>query len=253
MTKSKPWFNDLHNSYQGNQPNYFMPENFTWATEILKNNEVIQKEADELISYREKEFNPYFSKMLVDNAGGWKTITLKTWGIPVYKNLNRCPELKKLIEKFPEWTSASISLLEPGTVIKSHQGDTDAILRAHLGISIPGEIPECGMEVNGENRSWKKNELLIFLDAHNHKAWNNTKEKRIIMIFDFIKEKYLNMADEIKIRVRVFLILQFVAEKFPFIKRMPKWIHKILFMAVSFLLQFLLPIQKKYGVLIEHK
>lgn len=248
----KIWFNYWQPEYKEKTPSFYSVQNFNWARKIEEKWPIIQQELQALIDLKENEFQIYFGSDRDTGSTGWKTITLKTWGINVNDNLNRCPELKKQIEQTPGWTSAAISLLEPNTSIKSHQGDTNAILRAHLGINIPGTKDICALKVNEEVNGWEEGKLVIFLDAHWHEAWNNSDKKRLVLILDIIQDEFLPLKEEVCIRVRGFLLLQILGIRLPFLMRLPKWIHAIVFMKLCFILQWIYPFQKKKGVFIKH-
>jgi len=251
-TRKKIWFNYWQDQYKKNEPAFYNPSGFKWAGEIETQWPLIEKELSVLIKNKEQQFQTYFGSGRDTGSTGWKTITLKTWGIEVKENLNQCPVLKKLIYNTPGWISAAISLLEPETSIKKHQGDTDAIYRAHVGIKIPDVLPECGLKVNNIEQSWSEGKVVIFLDAHWHEAWNLTSEKRMIMIIDVVKDEFLEQKENICIHVRSFLLLQVLGIKFPKLMKFPKLFHRIIFFIIFILLKMAHPFQKKYGVILKH-
>lgn len=252
ISPGKIWFNYWNPPYTGKEPCFFPGENFSWAQELESNWKIYEAELKELIDKKNKNLQPYFSSVRDTGSSGWKTISLMTWGINVPDNLDRCPQLKKLIESYPGWLSASVNLLEPHTSIKEHSGDTNAIFRCHAGMEIPGTLPECGFRVKEENRAWEKGKVLIFLDAHPHAAWNNTSSGRIIFLFDMLRPEFIEKKDQVCIRVRSFLLLQLFAENFPLLKKLPKKAQKIIFSGICGLLWMLLPYQRKKGVIRKH-
>lgn len=186
----KLWFSIFDEKrYVGNERAFYNPADYKWAQYVLENKEIIIKEFKETIR-SEKLFDPYFNYLFSTTDGGWKTVGLKFWSINNYKNQKYFPEITKLINNVPGLISASFSKLEPNSEIIPHNGDSNGFFRCHLGIEIPGKLPECGFEVEGEQRSWGNGELLIFCDALYHKAWNKTNNERYIMIFDVIRKEY---------------------------------------------------------------
>jgi hypothetical protein len=97
--------------------------------------------------------------------------------------------------------AASFNLLEPGTTIKPHRGDTNAIIRCHLGLEIPGPAPDCAFRVGTETRGWKEGELFMFCDAHPHTAWNNTSKRRLVFIVDILRPEFVDQKVSICSRV----------------------------------------------------
>lgn len=186
----KLWFSIFDEKrYVGNEHAFYNSDDYKWAQYVLENKDVIIKEFKDTIS-TERLFDPYFNYLFSTTDGGWKTVGLKFWSINNYKNQRYFPEITKIINNVPGLISASFSKLEPNSEIIPHNGDSNGFFRCHLGIEIPGKLPECGFEVEGEQRSWGNGELLIFCDALYHKAWNKTDGERYIMIFDVIRKEY---------------------------------------------------------------
>ena len=246
------WFNYWDPPYINSEPSFFNSEEFPWAVDLEKNWTLYEKEILTLISNKENEFKPYFTSKRDTGSGGWKTISLMTWGIKVPGNLNQCPQIKKLILSNPVWLSASINLLEPHTTIAEHSGDTNAIFRCHIGIEIPAKLPVCGFRVKDDSRSWEKGKALIFLDANPHSAWNNSDSKRIIFLFDILRSEFSKKKNGISIRVRSFLLLQLIAEKFGWVKKISKQFQKMIFYLICIFLWICLPCQKWIGVIMKH-
>lgn len=107
------------------------------------------------------------------------------------KACRECPGTVNLLRDIPGLVSASVSIMEPHAEIKPHFGDTDAIYRCHLGLVIPGGLPGCGIRVGYEDRAWQHGQLIVFNDANYHTAWNQTDQRRIVMILDIIRPEYL--------------------------------------------------------------
>lgn len=75
--------------------------------------------------------------------------------------------------------------------IAPHVGDTNGNYRCHLGLIVPSPLPTCGMRVGLEEQSWREGRVMAFNDAHHHTAWNGSKEKRFILLFDVMREEYM--------------------------------------------------------------
>ncbi len=54
-------------------------------------------------------------------------------------------------------------------------------LVCHLPLIVP---PGCTFRVGNETREWREGKLVIFDDTIEHEAWNDSKEDRVVLIFD---------------------------------------------------------------------
>jgi aspartyl/asparaginyl beta-hydroxylase (cupin superfamily) len=54
-------------------------------------------------------------------------------------------------------------------------------LICHLPLIVPDG---CGLRVGNETRCWKVGEALIFDDSIEHEAWNESREPRVVLLFD---------------------------------------------------------------------
>jgi len=204
----KLWFSIYdEKNYEGNEKSFYNSSDYDWAQTILSNKDIIIKEFYESMQNTQL-FNPYFNQELTTQDGNWKTIGLKFWSINNFKNQKHFPETTKIINTIPDLISFSFNKLEAETEIQAHCGDTNGIFRCHLGIEIPATLPQCGFEVNKEKQSWSNHDLLIFCDAVNHRAWNETKQNRYILLFDIIREEYLPQKKKIISTVLASMFMQ---------------------------------------------
>ena len=185
----EPWFND-GGPFKGNEPFYFDKNDYEWVSRIESQWTVIRDELTALLQEHENSLVPYAIAALTSKPNQWKTFGFMFWTIPSPENCKRCPKTWELIQTIPNVLAASFNLLEAGTTIKPHRGDTNAIIRCHLGLSIPGPAPQCAFRVGTEIRGWKDGEILMFCDAHPHTSWNNTDQKRYIMVIDIMRPEY---------------------------------------------------------------
>ena len=128
--------------------------------------------------------------------------------------INSCPVTINILNNIPGLISASVSILEPGARINPHYGDTDAIIRCHLGLKIPAGLPSCGFRVGYEDRSWEQGKLLMFNDAAYHKAWNETDQTRIVLLFDIIRIQHEKQKKWICSKVRGSILYQYLLNQF---------------------------------------
>ncbi|MCB0380727.1 MAG: aspartyl/asparaginyl beta-hydroxylase domain-containing protein [Flavobacteriales bacterium] len=209
----KLWFSIYDEKrYQGDEVAFYNPSDYDWAEIVLKNKDIIINEFKQTIN-SQKLFDPYFNYLFSTTDGGWKTIGLKFWSINNYKNQQYFPEITKIINNIPGLISASFSKLEANSEIIPHNGDSNGFYRCHLGLDIPGKLPNCGFEVKGEQKSWGNGELLIFCDALYHRAWNNTENERYIMIFDIVRKEFEPQQNKLITTVLASMLLQKVGLK----------------------------------------
>lgn len=248
----KVWYNYWQPPYVANVPRYHDSSEFSWTAEPIRNFDQIKKELMKLIEDRDGRLIGHYSDQVNDSAEDWNTLAFKQWGIKVKRNLNEVPYIKEWLSRQPYILSASVNILNHGASINPHQGDTNAILRCHMGVEISGGLPELGFEVNGEPRCWEEGDFLIFRDAYEHRAWNNSGRRRVIFVVDYLLDEYRSQKTAISINVRSFQVLQWVVSKWSAIKKWPKWMHRVLFFMVRILLYILWPIQQITGVLKKH-
>lgn len=185
------------------------PSDYKWSALIENNYQVIRDEVLQHFSANEKYFHPYFANELINTPGKWKSFGFYFWGIKAKKTIcDDFPITINLLKRIPGIVSASVSVMEPDSEIKPHFGDTNAIHRCHLGLIIPGQLPETGFQVAYEKRSWQQGKLLIFNDGAYHKAWNHTSQRRIVLIFDVIRPEFLNRKSWICARVNTIILTQ---------------------------------------------
>jgi len=222
----KLWFSIFDKeAYKGSEPYFFDPNKYAFSKIICDNYAVINRE---LIDYlQKKDLQSYFNTTMVATANSWKTISLKTWDVEIYENHAYFPKTLQIIKSIPGLVSASFNLLQPNGHIVPHCGDTNGIFRCHLGLSIPGKIPACGFRVGDEWRSWEDGKLLVFVDAHNHEAVNNTSQNRFIFLFDIVREEVISKKRFICATVLTSLFLQGWAEKIKFFYKAPMWLQKL--------------------------
>ncbi len=224
---SKLWFSifDFSFQYKGQEPG-FIDQEFDWTKDFKQNFLSIKYELSEYLKIAEPE--AYFNTSMVNKENYWKTISLKWWGIEFSKRQQYFPTTSKLLAKYPQLISLSFNQLEPKGEIKPHCGDTNAIYRCHMGIEVPEGLPSTGFRVEEEWREWKEGEWLVFMDAYKHESINQSDQKRIILVVDFLRPEYLSRKPRVTSTVLTSLFLQKRSEKFTVLKSTPIWLIKTL-------------------------
>ncbi|HVF37337.1 MAG TPA: aspartyl/asparaginyl beta-hydroxylase domain-containing protein [Sphingomicrobium sp.] len=167
---------------------------FEWAAEVERATPVIREEM--MSALKEPGAVKPFLATSPDHAPNitglsdsldWGAFHLSDMGILVPSNIEKCPQTWATVSNLPlpELSGAAptvfFSVLRAGARIKSHHGRMNTRLVCHLPLVVPDD---CGIRVGNELVSWQEGKLLIFNDAIEHEAWNNSDQDRIVLIFD---------------------------------------------------------------------
>lgn len=214
--------------YSGKMPAFFTSPASEAFDGVLSQKHTIKEELNKFLNNKSNSRPSYFNKSLIEGNGNWEVLHFIRWGEPIEKNLAAFPQTAALIKSIPGITSAAITRLAAHTAILPHEGDTNAIIRCHLGLHIPAGLPSCGLEVNKETTSWYEDKWFYFCDAHEHRAWNNSDKERIVLIVDIIHPSYVNQMEDVCNNVRSALELQSVEIRIPIVKKLPGSIRGII-------------------------
>ena len=227
MAGKKLWFSVYdRGDYKGDEPAFFDASQFDWAEKIKADYPLIKKELEDFLQNR--NLINYFNSTMVEKANSWKTISMKWWGLEVYRHQSYFKKTTQSINQIPGVVSASFNMLDANSSIKPHHGDTNGIFRCHLGLIVPAGLPECGFRVEDVTRPWKEGEWLIFVDALNHEAWNRSIGKRYILVVDEVRPEFISRKNMICSTVLTSLFLQKSAERFKFLYRLPEWTQRVM-------------------------
>jgi aspartyl/asparaginyl beta-hydroxylase (cupin superfamily) len=244
----RPWYNLFGGRYDGDQPCFYDPATLPWVRTLEENWEVMR---DEMLALTEEEpdrLRPYFiNRAMSFPPRHWKTMGLYFWRYTMHANCRRCPRTVEILRGIPGLTSCSLSVLEPGANINPHQGDTDAIYRCHVGLKVPGGLPDCGFQVGPEIRGWEEGRALPFCDAQTHTAWNHCTERRLIMIVDVMRPEFADRTNRVCAHVLASSSLQMTYQSVPWLNRWPGWTKRMLYSVLQGLITLGLPLQRRLG------
>ena len=116
----------------------------------------------------------------VASDGKWKSFVFEAYGYHVPRNRTLCPRTSELLDQVPGLVLAMFSIMDPGTYVPLHKGVSKALLNGHLGLDVPAG--DCRIEVGGETRGWENGKLLVLDDTFPHQVWNNTGERRVVLL-----------------------------------------------------------------------
>jgi aspartyl/asparaginyl beta-hydroxylase (cupin superfamily) len=243
---NKPWYNVFGGKYTGNEPSFYNREDLSWVKVLEDNWELIRDEVFALMEKQPDKLKPYFiNKSMSFPPKKWKTMGLYFWKFTMHSNCRKCPHTVRLMKRIPNLTSCSLSVLEPGSNINPHQGDTDAIIRCHLGLSIPASLPDCGFQVGKEIRPWENGKALPFCDAQTHTAWNVSMHRRMILIIDVVRPEFVKQENRICAHVLASSVLQMLYQRFTFLGKRSGYVKKVLYHITRITILVILPIQRR--------
>ena len=161
---------------------------FPWAASIESEWRVVRGELDRVMM-RKAEL-PNVQEIAADAASlsqdaDWKVFPLIAYGLRSDPNIALCPETWRIVQKIPGLRTAMFSILEPGKRLRPHRGPYNGVLRLHLGLLIPEPRDRMAIRVGPEHRHWAEGRALIFDDAYEHEAWNETGQVRVVLFVDF--------------------------------------------------------------------
>ena len=177
---------------------FFDPAEFGWVPAVEAAAASIREELVALLQDEgTDDFRPYLqagaesvrldaTKTLVDNRA-WSALFLIENGVAVAKVADRCPRTWAAVQRAPlldipgRGPTVMFSLLKAGARIAPHTGMFNTRLVCHLPLIVP---PGCRFRVGNEVREWEAGKLMIFDDTIEHEAWNDSREDRVVLIFD---------------------------------------------------------------------
>ena len=161
---------------------------FPWAAAIEREWRVIRQELDRVMM-RKAEL-PNVQEITADarslsQDADWKIFPLIAYGIRSQPNIELCPETWRVVQSIPGLRTAMFSILEPGKRLPPHRGPYNGVLRLHLGLLVPEPRERAAIRVGPEQHHWTEGRVLIFDDAYEHEAWNETGHVRVVLFVDF--------------------------------------------------------------------
>jgi len=163
---------------------------FPWVAGIESSWTEIRSELDRVLARRDEL--PNVQDITVDartitKDDGWKIFLLVAYGIKSEPNIALCPETWRVVQQIPGLKTAMFSVFQPGKRLPPHRGPYNGVLRLHLGLLVPEHDSNLGIRIGSERRSWSEGSVLIFDDAYEHEAWNETGKPRVVLFVDFEK------------------------------------------------------------------
>jgi aspartyl/asparaginyl beta-hydroxylase (cupin superfamily) len=163
---------------------------FPWVPEIEREWRSIRRELDGVL-LRKRDL-PNIQAISRDAESitwdeGWKTFVFVGYALKSERNIRACPETWRIVQKIPGLKTAMFSIFEPGKRLPPHRGAYNGVLRLHLGLLVPEPRDKVAIRFGSEVCHWDEGRVLIFDDAYEHEAWNETGSHRVVLFVDFVK------------------------------------------------------------------
>jgi aspartate beta-hydroxylase len=149
---------------------------------------LVRGDAGELVPYVDyPDSRPLDQWRELNHSLRWGAYHLYLYGERVEANCARVPKTMAAIAGLPQpkvpgrSPAAMFSVLQPKTRIPPHTGIANTRLVLHLPLIVP---EGCAFRVGGETRPWKEGEAWVFDDTIEHEAWNDSEQRRVILICD---------------------------------------------------------------------
>jgi aspartate beta-hydroxylase len=158
-----------------------------WFTSYLEEQyPQIRAEITQVLAGPADPVQPTLEDGWLTRSGSWQQAHLYRdgrWESAVCANF---PVTTAILREIPELTTLSpgvimISRLTPGTRIMPHCGSTNAVLRMHLPIVVPGGV---SLRVGAEVLTWHEGKCLIFDDSYEHEVRHDGTADRVVLILD---------------------------------------------------------------------
>jgi aspartyl/asparaginyl beta-hydroxylase (cupin superfamily) len=222
----------IYGDYAGSEPAFYRPGDFPWAETLRRNWRVIRDEFEAYVARERGALRPNFAPDAVELTG-WLGVNLFTYLRRYHAHCRAFPRTMAVLGTIPDLVSAYINLLEPGSSLPPHFGETNVVYRVHMGLVVPGGVDQCGMQVDGERRGWAEGEVLVFNDARKHFVWNRSDRPRVILVLDVMKPQYGGASTRLCGRVLGAIVVTFVQSRLPAIRNLPRRVTRALHATAS--------------------
>jgi len=238
------WYFLGHHFYAGNQPKFYDTTELPAAKILREHYPEIKAEIEAFYATQSKELRANFTPYGLNP--GWRTINLYSYHLRYRRVCRKFPIVDRVVRSIPGMYHVQIAVLKPHTVIRGHMGDTSALIRHHLGIVVPGTLPELGIRVGREEQCWKEGEVLALQIARRHKAWNETDDYRIILTVDTVRPEYADRRYEIGSMALASIVLKGIAGKWRPLKKVPLPVVRAMQRPIAWAFRSLIAAQRAY-------
>lgn len=166
-------------------------DGFEWVPEFKARLGVIREEFSQYTTTQEMNGRSHWGAVsTVSHQGSgesFNTIYLAKGGVFTKEIARHFPRTRRLLSDLgmPGTGGVTFNRQKPKTGLPRHSEAITYLLAGHVGINIPAQLPECGMELYDQKCAWREDELLIIDNSFPHHTWNDTDEPRDICFFNF--------------------------------------------------------------------
>ena len=236
--------------YKGNLPVFYDPAELPGARILEENFATIR---DEVMAYfhahggeMKANFTPYAYR-----ERGWKTVNLFSYFFEYGDNCRKFPKTTEIVRRIPNVSMAQVAVIDPHTRVKAHFGDTNVVIRMHLGLSVPGGLPELGLRARRQRVTWQEGKVWAFNIAHRHYAWNATDRPRVALVVDVFRDEYVARRYAIAGNCLAAIAMKAFATRYPVTKRLPRWSLPWIHRPLGLVFRAALFAQRRLGVRAE--
>ena len=202
---------------------------FAWAADTERDWRLVRDELERVL--RRKADLPNVQEITPDAAAisrdaGWKIFPLVAYGVRSQANIELCPQTWRTVCRIPGLITAMFSILEPGKRIPAHRGPYNGVLRLHLGLIVPEPREQTAIRVGPEQHHWREGRALIFDDAYEHEAWNETGHLRVVLFVDFEKPLRFPASVLNRLLLRLAVFSPFLRESSENLQRWERRFHR---------------------------
>lgn len=173
---------------------FYDPADFAWVPALEAQTVAIRAEAEAVLAsgqglapyVRRNADRPTREHALLEDSD-WSAYYLWKDGALVEDHARACPLTVAALGEMPMPTIAKrspsviFSILRAKTHIPPHWGMLNTRLICHLPLIVPSD---CRLRVGNEVRTVEAGKMMIFDDSVEHEAWNDSKETRMILLFE---------------------------------------------------------------------
>ncbi|MCH2200721.1 MAG: aspartyl/asparaginyl beta-hydroxylase domain-containing protein [Fuerstiella sp.] len=164
-------------------PVYYDREVLPWADKVECSFKELRVEICRSIERHSDTFDVAFDNLFLATGDFWTARNIIAWGLT---SSQEYPKTLKLMREIGA-INCFISRLAPDSKLKKHNGESDGYVRCHLPIVVPGGLPDVGLEVAEQKRSWVEGQVIGFNDLQSHGAFNYSEQERVVLIFDVMR------------------------------------------------------------------
>lgn len=166
------------------------PNQFSWKAELESKYDVILEEYKSLRASKPgSDYVTLEEHKLHSGKWDWNSYIVK--GKRQADFAVQCPKTVEFLESLDSpalmtetpFSFAFFSTLHPNSNIAAHYGPCNLRLRCHFPLIVPKE-GNCGMQVGDDTVIWEEGKAVVFDDCYQHKVWNESKEERVLLLFD---------------------------------------------------------------------